>query len=202
MLPPRSALRPERGRIPVVCVRTAAVDAPSSRSVALPGARSRTRLVRRRARRSAHAPRHACSLPMVSRLGSASRHTRTSCGTRAASLSPTRATIHAPYKPTSATGTSSTRCAIPSCRPSGSRTSGDKHRDAAVRSRPQEQRDEGGRRARENDVEKYQQQCGAVAHRSTPQRCNLATCSRPKRVYREIFNALLNLMCGPFDSKG
>ena len=56
---------------------------------------------------------------------SASRPTRTCCGTPAASRWPTRATTRGRCRPIWATRISSTRCATPSCRPIGSRISGD-----------------------------------------------------------------------------
>ena len=66
---------------------------------------------------------------MVERAGAAaglaSRPTRTCCGMPAASRWPTRGTIRGRCRPISATGISSTRCATPSCRRIGSRTSGD-----------------------------------------------------------------------------
>ena len=118
MLPPRSALRPERGRVPVVCVRTAAVDAPSSRSVALPGARSRTRLVRRRARRSAHAPRHACSLPMAWRVAPwlGTWIGRDRCGPSAARLPITRRALESRLRrPTTVRATATGRSVVSPC---------------------------------------------------------------------------------------
>ena len=54
-----------------------------------------------------------------------SRRTRTCSGTPAASRSPTRGTTPGRCRPTSGTRTSSTRCATPSLRRRGSRTSGE-----------------------------------------------------------------------------
>ena len=57
-----------------------------------------------------------------------SRRTRTCSGTPAAMRWPTRGTTRGPYKPISATATSSTRCATPSYRRRGSRISGESDR--------------------------------------------------------------------------
>ena len=100
-------------------------DAGPAPAAARAGARGRRSCSRASAAR--RSPRRA--LPglwsaLARPPGSASRPTRTCCGTPAASRWPTRATIRGRCRPTSATRISSTRCATPSCRPIGSRISG------------------------------------------------------------------------------